>query len=399
MLDTRILNKKNLYPIKLQIIFQRVKRLYATNLSCGKEDFVKINSANPRSQYKQTKLLLNEIEKKAIDAINSLSPFFSFEDFKDLMFPKQKEKIKHKDLEGYFNAYIKELKEQSKIKTAINYECSLHSLQNFKKAIDFKDLTPTFLKSYEIAQTTKGNTTTTVSFYLRCLRTIYNVAIKDGVCTQENYPFGKGRYTVPKGNNIKKALTKEELKLIFDYVPANDSEQFAKDMFLFSYCCNGMNMKDIALLKYKDIDKDKVTFIRAKTANSAKTTNPIVVIMNSKAKEILKTYSKKDSTSNTYVFPIFEPHHTPELRKNKLSQTIKNINKWVKVIAKKVGIEKNVTTYFARHTFATILKHSNISTEKISESLGHTSLATTERYLASFEDKDKKEISDLLIAF
>jgi len=82
-----------------------------------------------------------------------------------------------------------------------------------------------------------------------------------------------------------------------------------------------------------------------------------------------------------------------------LDRLIKRTNDNIKKIAHEVGIEKTVTTYTARHSFSTVLKRSGVSTEFISESLGHCDLRTTELYLDSFEDDKKKEVAKHLTAF
>ncbi len=78
---------------------------------------------------------------------------------------------------------------------------------------------------------------------------------------------------------------------------------------------------------------------------------------------------------------------------------IASINDWMRKIRKKLGIEKNITTYVARHTFSTVMKRSGASTEFIQEALGHTNIKTTESYLDSFEKEVKKEFAGKLIAF
>ncbi len=75
------------------------------------------------------------------------------------------------------------------------------------------------------------------------------------------------------------------------------------------------------------------------------------------------------------------------------------VNRYVGKIAKQIRINKHVTTYYARHSFATVLKRNGISTEIISESLGHGSIKTTASYLDSFDDDTKKEIGKLLVDF
>ena len=94
-----------------------------------------------------------------------------------------------------------------------------------------------------------GNSITTIGIYLRALRAIYNNAIVEVEVNAELYPFGKRRYQIPSGRNLKNALTLAEIDKIFSYEPATEYEGRARDLWVFSHLCNGINVKDIALLK------------------------------------------------------------------------------------------------------------------------------------------------------
>jgi len=75
------------------------------------------------------------------------------------------------------------------------------------------------------------------------------------------------------------------------------------------------------------------------------------------------------------------------------------INEHIKFVAEKVKIKEKVTSYVSRHSFATVLKRSGVSTEFIKESLGHSNLATTEKYLAGFEDAEQRKNAEKLTQF
>ena len=104
-----------------------------------------------------------------------------------------------------------------------------------------------------------GYSLTTVSIYIRHLRTLFNDAIDCGMARKEQYPFGRRRYQVPASVKIKKALQLSDVQKIFSYKAKKGSkEQWAKDMWVFSYLCNGINVRDIARLKYKNIDGNSI---------------------------------------------------------------------------------------------------------------------------------------------
>jgi len=245
-----------------------------------------------------------------------------------------------------------------------------------------------------------GNSVTTVSIYLRSLRSLFNNAITDGMLTKELYPFGRKKYEMPTGNNIKKALTLKDIAAIYYYKPEKKSNtDMAKDYWFFMYLCNGINMKDMCLLKYDNIKGDILEFERAKTARTKRKVEPIRVPLVEDAKHIIKKWGNKFKDEDTYIFPVLEKGLTPERQRQLIQQRTQVVNCHMKSIAQKLGITNDVTTYAARHSFATILQRSGASVAFIGEALGHSNIKTTQNYLAGFEDESKKETVKALTAF
>jgi integrase len=219
---------------------------------------------------------------------------------------------------------------------------------------------------------------------------------------QKCYPFGKRKYQIPTTRNIKKALELSDVEKLFFYQcnPDNRSEQQAKDYWIFSYLGNGMNPKDIANLKYKNINGDYIYFERAKTERSLRNDPKVItVFLTEDMKHIIDKWGNKDKSLNNYIFPILENGLSPLRQYELIKYFVRFINDWMKQIFENVGIQKKATTYVARHTFSTVLKRSGASTEFIQECLGHSDLKTTESYLDSFEKKTKQEFANYLTAF
>ena len=158
-------------------------------------------------------------------------------------------------------------------------------------------------------------------------------------------------------------------------------------------------MADIARLRYKNISKETITFIRKKTAKSKKEVKPVIAPITEDIERIIKKWGNKDKSPVNYVFPILEEGLTAKQEKGKIKWLIKQTNKYMQKIAPKVRIEEKITTYTARHSFSTVLKRSGASIEFISESLGHGDTKTTLNYLDSFENDVKKEFAAKLTAF
>ncbi len=129
--------------------------------------------------------------------------------------------------------------------------------------------------------TEKGNSVSTVGIYLRNLRRIYNISINEGFTPKEYYPFGIDKYVVPSSVNHKRALTFEQVNLIFNHKCYHPNMEKFRDIWMFSYLCQGMNFKDIANLKWSNLDNDKLYFIRQKSsrANKGKQKKTIVYLI------------------------------------------------------------------------------------------------------------------------
>mgnify|MGYP000913085622 FL=1 len=311
------------------------------------------------------------------------------------MFSKRK---KANNVYAIYDQVINEMTKSGRHGTAGNYTCSLNSLKLFKPKLEFKEVTPKFLNDFEKWFLARGRSISTVGIYLRPLRAILNTAIEENYMSRDDYPFGKRRYQIPASKNIKKALTLEEIGKIYNYKAIPETWwQKAQDMWLFSYFANGINMKDIALLKKDNIEGDYIRLIRAKTQHTNRySSKQISIYLSDDLKKIIKRYSMKNSE---YLFPILIEGQDDLTQHKLIAQFIKMVNEYIGKIATEVGINKHITTYHARHSFATVLKRSGASTEMISESLGHSSMSTTASYLDSFEDETKKEIMKVLKNF
>ena len=396
--DLRRVKKNNLYPVKVRVTFDRRSKYMETGIDLSKEDFEKLSSRRISKELLDIKENLLELEAKANSIIKIVRPF---------NFPVFIEKFKQKTydatyVETLYVEIIDKLMAQCRVGTADNYKSSLQSLLLFKKNLRFEDVSDTFLFRYETWMLERGRSITTVGIYCRCLRAIFNEAIYRKIISLDYYPFGKRKYQMPVSKNIKKALKLQDIGKIYFYQPKQEKglEAKARAFWLFSYFANGMNMKDIALLKFKNISDEFLTFERAKTIRSTRT-NPklITVYINDDIRAIIRKWSNWDKSRENYVFPILKPGLTPSQQRDRIKEFTRDVNDGIKTICIETGIEEHVTTYSARHSFSTVLKRSGASIEFISEALGHTDVKTTESYLDSFENEMKKEFSNSLLAF
>ena len=297
-----------------------------------------------------------------------------------------------------FDTYINELMNADRVGTAVSYRCAKNSLESFKKGLRFADINKQMLEKYESWMLKSGNSISSVGIYLRSLRTILNRARID----RSLYPFGsdKNLYEIPTSKNTKKALNLTEVAQFFNYqTDPTSTKSMARDYWIFIYLCNGINVKDLCLLKRKNIEGDTLKYLRAKTKRSKKDQQKIVVSLKPQAKEVINRWGQPSVSPESYVFPHLKKGMSAEVERATYQQLTKTINKYMKLIAKELGINKDVTTYYARHSFATILKNSGASIEFISEALGHSDSKTTQSYLKGFEEEQIHSITEVLTSF
>lgn len=398
--DTRREKKNKTYPVKIRITYERKQVYYPTRFDLSVDDFSKLFTVKPREEHKKILQELAEVEKKANEIIDELKGSFNWKAF-DAKFLKKKS-----DWNSVFSFYedaIKKLENEGRISTSESYECSRKSLKEYaekQKTVSFDDITVDFLNKYEAWMLTNERSITTVGIYLRALRAIYNTAIEAKVISKDSYPFGKNRYEIPTGRNVKKALSLADIGKIYHYHPVNEYEQKARDYWLLSYFGNGINIKDIALLKFKNLQGDFIVFERAKTKRSRRADPTVITIpYTDEVKHIIDRWANVKTSQDDYMFPILEKGIDAFMERRLVQEFTTQTNKGMKRIALKLGIEKDITTYTARHSYATVLKRSGASTEFISEALGHADIKTTKSYLDSFEDEKKKEVAKALTAF
>jgi integrase len=180
------------------------------------------------------------------------------------------------------------------------------------------------------------------------------------------------------------ALTLAQIGKIINYQLTTDTEKRCRDLWFFSYLCNGINIVDLLHLKYSDIENGKISFYRIKTISRSKNKKKIVAIILPEMQQIIDKWGNPKNPDN-YIFPFLSDKLTPEAEMRIVKNATSLINKKMRAIGKKLEYGA-ISTYTARHSFATVLKRSGANTAFIGESLGHTDLKTTENYLDSFED-------------
>ncbi|WP_346862104.1 site-specific integrase [uncultured Draconibacterium sp.] len=398
-LDTARIRKDGTATVKLRIVHDRFPKYYSTKVNMDEHEYQNMFSHRPKHFVQEKKRIILAFLKRAYNLILA-NDDFSFDSF-DAAYRKR---TITNNVFTYFDSYIEQLKTENRFGTATSYTYASKSLSEYtgKSTLAFDSITVPSLKSFENWIIQNGNSPTTVGYHVRCIKKLYNDAIRNGDAKQANYPFGafkNGLYSPPQPQNIKKALSMSQIKSIVDYKALTDSEERYRDMWVFSYLGNGINMKDICRLQFKHIVGGNIHFHRAKTVNTNRNSKPISIPLIDEIKSIIERWGNGKLSPETYIFPVLDGTESAEKERAKIQQFTKQVNKYIKRIALKVGIEENVSTYSARHSFATVLKRSGVNIPYISEALGHSNLKTTESYLDSFEDDTRVENTMKLLDF
>lgn len=242
--------------------------------------------------------------------------------------------------------------------TKENLFTTITVLQEFRPSLDFKDITYTFLKDFEVYLREKGNGINTVAKHLRQLRTLVNEAINQGYIHADAYPFRKFKIKQEKGRH--EFLTPDELKKLENLEVHDLKLRHVLDAFLF--CCYvGLRFSDFCQLKQSNFikvnGKKWLHFKSIKTGIELRL--PLHLLFEGRALSILDKY---DITEFANLGSNSE------------------VNKSLSVIIGMTRIKKHITYHTARHTCATLLIHQGVPITTVQRLLGHTSVKTTEIY-------------------
>lgn len=292
-----------------------------------------------------------------------------------------------KSVGEYYLTYINNLKKENRIRYAGMYEVSYNSFIKFAKHLDipFSDIDVAWLKRYEAWSKEQDLSVSTISTRLRHLRAVFNLAIMEQAIKSDCYPFHAYKVAKLNRETAKRALSKEDVYRVINYEGTSPLEILAIDLFTFSYLCAGINFIDMAKLKHSNIRENQIVYNREKTKKL------IIIPIQQKALQLVEKYRDENSP---YIFPILSPFHKTQVQiTNRLHKVLAKINKYLKEVGENLNLPLPLTTYVARHSFATVLKRAGVSTSIISESLGHSSEKITQVYLDSF---DKEQINEAM---
>lgn len=292
-------------------------------------------------------------------------------------------------MDSVFNFIRRQIhhKEQiGKVRSSETYRSMLNSFTCFRKGVDltFDMMDGMLMELYEAWMRKCGLTRNSTSFYMRILRTNYKLAVEKGL-TPDRHPFRKVYCGIDK--TVKRSLPFSEIKKISALdLSRKPSMDFARDMFMFSFCTRGMSFIDMAYLKKADLNNGCLAYRRKKTGQL------MMIEWTKQMQDIIDKY-KSDGTS--YLLPIITSEDGSERRQ--YQNQMRKINRLLKDIANRAGLPLSLSMYYARHSWATIARGRDVPLAVISEGLGHDSETTTQIYLDSIKSSEVDKVNRMIL--
>lgn len=372
--------KNNEYPLMLRLTKNRKRRYKSIGVSTKLENWdFKKNQPKPNTPNRD---LILELSSNIIGEYRKLVLEFKAEG-RDYTLSTLMDRI-NKPNNIPVGAYILKQIDYLKAKNRKSYAASIlqtyNSLIKYNQHLDiyFSDIDVIWVEKYVKWLRDQGLKDNTIGIRLRNLRTAYNSAIHEGIAQSAHYPFNKFKVSQLTQETTKRSLTKSDIEKVI-YYDTSKKDYYTKlaiDIFTYSYLMGGINFIDIAYLQWNNVDGKQLVYIRKKTKKQIKL--PIHNI----AQKLHEKYG-----GGEYIFPILTTFHkTHQQQSNRIHKVITKVNRSLKRIGVELELPLTLTTYVARHSFATVLKRSGVPTSIISESLGHRNERITQIYLNSFEN-------------
>lgn len=276
--------------------------------------------------------------------------------------------------------------------TAKTYRDALSSFARFRQGTDIAldELNAEMMTLYEAWMKSRGLKRNSSSCYLRTLRTLYRKAVEMGLTTDK----GIFRHVFTGfAKTSKRAIPLEAIRTIrLLRLPAGSPLAFARDMFILSIYLQGISFVDLAYLRKSDIRNGVLQYDRKKTRQS------LNIGWEPSMQAIVETYAHL-TTESPYLLPIIT--HADGTERRQYEKAEHNINRNLKKIGRIAGLRIPLTTYVARHTWATTMRDMGYDLSIVSTGLGHDSLKTTQIYLSSIDttvvmEANKKMIDKIL---
>jgi integrase/recombinase XerD len=402
-LDVRRVLKSGLFPLTFRLTYENSFRLIPLQIFLAKDqwneksgEIRKIQQAKQMTAALRAKLSL--VQSYLVDNSKKIAQM-SIKDLKKdveyLLSKKEDEPIEPSSYLGVFGKIIADRAiEGGKFKTSVWYQDAISSIKRFNKDADILliDIDVSFLERYKADCLNKGQSKNSISARLRALRAIMNKGQMEGeqILANSHKPFDN--FKIPSQKTAKRAISKQVIDIIRKKeMKPNDPYWHDRNLFLFMFNMQGMNFIDLAKLKMSQIANGRLRYVRSKTNKQ------FDVKLTNEALEILGYYTIKKKADD-FVFPILTKEIAGDpIAVTKVSdQALHVFNKHLKKLAQQCGVDDPITSYVARHSWASAARKLGVSTDKIGDALGHENYSTTEVYLQDFDNDVLDEVNSLV---
>jgi integrase/recombinase XerD len=397
VLDYRRAKSRGKYPIMFRVTSNRQTSNYSSGIAVLKGHWnAEASLVTPQCpNYRELNRSLTTKFLRVQKIILQLEADgnFSFETLKKLIQDKPPTKTNAAIFKSFADQLIAEMHEVKRTGNALVYQTAVNRVIGFsgKEHLTFEQIDYMFLESFKNQLVKDGVKTNTVGNYFRSIRAIYNKAIKAKLVDRGLYPFIS--LTIRTERTAKRALSIVDIQKVYNSAYHMGSPQWhARNYFLLSYSLRGVSFTDLAYLTKQSIRDGRLRYSRKKTGSQ------LNIALLPLAYNIINLYAEAD---NKYLLPIFLTDFDENglAAKSKTRQWIKTTNKWLRRIATDVGIDAELTTYVARHTWATSAKRLGYSNELIAECLGHQyGNKITNIYLDTFDQSVIDEVNEKVVS-
>ena len=304
--------------------------------------------------------------------------------------------IKMLKVVAFMKQVAKGLQMEGNFGTAHVYRSSLNAIIAYRGKGDFTfhEVTPEWLKGFEIHLRGRGCSWNTVSTYLRTFRAVYNRAVDCRGAVYVPHLF-RSVYTGTRADR-KRALDTEDIQKVFTKLPQSSvvtsDMRRTQELFVLMFLLRGLPFVDLAYLRKSDLHDNVITYRRRKTGR------PLSVTLTREAMVLLKRYMNRDSSS-PYLFSLLESREGTKEAYREYQLALRSFNQQLLLLGQLLGLGDRLSSYTARHTWATTAYYCEIHPGIISEAMGHSSITVTETYLKPFRNKKIDEANQLVTDF
>lgn len=391
-------NKEGLFPLVIRITKDRKTSFVYTGRYIVENQWDEVNKKVRKSHPNSIRLnnylikKLSEVSDTVLDLQSKNKDFSSKEIKKIIVKPLGEETFN-----TISKRFLQGLEDDKKFSRLSSDKPRVNLLINFanSESLYFNEIDEGFLNRFiSHLRTVRKNSERTIINNLIVIRTLFNIAIKEGVIEQKLYPFGKNKIKIKFPESEKIGLSQEEVKRVENLCNLTPQEEHSKNIWLFSFYFAGMRIADVLQIKWSDIYDSRLSYRMNKNSKLLSLKLPEKVI------PIISKYKDNQTKKDDFIFPELKGVDLKQPKDVfvKTNAADKNINKDLKQIGEKADVDKKLTMHISRHTFGN-LSGNKIPIQMLQKLYRHSSITTTINYQANFMHEDTDEALDRVVNF